>query len=210
MFNTCPECGQHISEKIVDISGACIICPSCKYKQPFKMLPLYVVMGACGAGKSKSCVELSQITTEYIVIESDILWREEFFRDKPDYLQYKNLCLRVCKNISQAGKSVIICGGTVPGQYEKCTESRYFSSINYIALVCDSKVLKKRLLSRPIDRSCGDEAFINSQIKFNEWLKGDFKKMYPKVKIVDTTHDLPKHTAEKTLCHIEEINRNKK
>jgi len=210
MFNVCPECGQYFSEKIIDLAGPYAICPSCKYKQPLKMLPLYCVIGACGSGKSKMCVELSQATTNFVVIESDILWREEFVKDKPNYLKYKDLCLRVCKNISQAGKSVIICGGSVPGQYEKCVESRYFPSIDYVALVCDSNVLKDRLKNRPIDRASGEESFINSQIKFNEWLKGDFKKMCPKAKIVNTTHDSPKHTAQKILCHFEELSRTKK
>ena len=45
--------------------------------RPTKKLPLFVVSGASGVGKSTLCEILFQREREYIVLESDILWHEE-------------------------------------------------------------------------------------------------------------------------------------
>lgn len=61
--------------------------------------------------------------------------------------------LRLAKNIGQAGLPIILCGTSLPDQFEACPERRYFATLHYLALVCDEITLKERLRQRPAWRS---------------------------------------------------------
>ncbi len=52
MFNVCPQCGQYSDEKTIDPQRPFAICPFCHHPHRFVQLPLFVVTGASGAGKS--------------------------------------------------------------------------------------------------------------------------------------------------------------
>ena len=112
-------------------------------------LPLFVLTGASGAGKTAVCLALAAKMSECVFMESDVLWRTEFATPDDGYRAYRNLWLRVAKNINQAGRPVVLCGSAIPEQFEGCPERRYFSTIHYLAMVCDDNVLMERLLSRP-------------------------------------------------------------
>jgi energy-coupling factor transporter ATP-binding protein EcfA2 len=60
MFNICPACGEYSVEKVIEQDGpeAVAVCPSCHHAAPFLRLPLFVVTGASGAGKSTVCQQL--------------------------------------------------------------------------------------------------------------------------------------------------------
>ena len=75
MFNTCARCGSYHADKIIDPAGPFAVCPECGHRHSFRQLPLFVVTGASGAGKSTVCMELAQRTDDVVVMESDILWQ---------------------------------------------------------------------------------------------------------------------------------------
>src|SRR5690348_14041401 len=102
LFNVCPQCGEYSVEKLIDSSGPFAICPFCQYAHPFLQQPLFIITGPGGAGKTTVCLELLQLLREEcVVMESDILWGA--FPDTPggDYHEYRNMWLRVAKNIGQ-------------------------------------------------------------------------------------------------------------
>ena len=146
MFNVCPNCGEYDVDKIIVPEGPYAVCPRCEYQHKFLRLPLFVLTGASGVGKTATCLALAAKAQDFVVMESDILWRDEFNQPETNYRDYRETWLRVCKNISQAGKSVILCGAAVPAQFEQCVERRYFSDIHYLALVCEDEVLAARKL----------------------------------------------------------------
>jgi hypothetical protein len=96
--------------------------------------------------------------------------------------------LRVCKNISQAGRPVILCGVGEPTQFEQCVERRYFAAIYYLALVCEDEVLARHLRSRPPWRggATADER-IKQEVPFNRWLKANARNTKPPMALLDTT-----------------------
>ena len=155
MFNVCPQCGIYDPCKVIEKKdgNAVAICPNCNHGYMFNMLPLFILIGASGTGKSTICLNLAGRDLPVVPMESDILWRNEF--DTPDtkYREYRELWLRLCKNISQGGKPVLLCGCGEPSQYEECIERRYFEAIHYLALVCDEDILVRRLKGRPSWRS---------------------------------------------------------
>src|SRR6266852_902129 len=74
MFNDCPRCGAYSVEKTIDPSGPFAFCPSCHYAHPFLRLPLFIISGASGTGKSTICLALVPLLQECVVIESNHLW----------------------------------------------------------------------------------------------------------------------------------------
>ena len=175
----CPECGLYAEHKeIRERAGAdpLALCPHCGYGHPFRQLPFFVLTGASGAGKTAVCLELvgAQLRGEpwvpdCVYLEGDILWRDEFADPENGYRAFRNLWLRVAKNVGQGGRPVFLCGSTVPEQYEACPERRYFTTIHFLALICDDRVLRERLEARPGWRRSGSMAFLEQMVAFNRW-----------------------------------------
>ncbi len=187
MFNVCPNCGELRADKIILPDGPYAVCPHCEHQHKFLRLPLFVITGASGSGKSSACLALAAKTKDFVVIDSDILWRSEFDQPDTDYRNYRETWLRVCKNISQAGKPVVLCGASLPEQFEQCIERRYFSEIHYLALICSDEALESRLRSRPAWRNSSDEEYIKTHVAFNRWLKENARHTEPPISLLDTS-----------------------
>ena len=54
MLNCCYACGEYRADKIINDAGERPVaaCPQCGHAHPFVMLPLLIVTGASGTGKS--------------------------------------------------------------------------------------------------------------------------------------------------------------
>lgn len=191
MFNVCAQCGAYRADKIIVSEGqqSLAVCPACGYRQPFRRLPLYVVGGASGSGKSAVCLALAGRLEEAVALESDVLWSEAFARPGA-YAEYYELWLRLCKNVSQAGRPVMLFGAGlgVPENIEARVERRYFSRVHYLALTCDDAVLEARLRARPAWRDSAGDEWIRQQVAFNHWFGEQGVHGQPPVDIVDTTH----------------------
>lgn len=176
------------ADKIVDPSGPYAICPACGYRHTFRQLPLLMVSGASGSGKSTVCNNLLGRLDDVVLLDSDILWRPEFNQPETNFRDFFETWLRMAKNISQAGRPVVLFGAGlgVPGNIEPCIERRYFSQIHYLALVCDEGELARRLQARPAWRGSGEPAFIDSQIRFNRWFK-ETKDSPSPISLLETT-----------------------
>jgi broad-specificity NMP kinase len=169
------------------------------FLKPNKKLPLFIVTGASGVGKSTICEILFQNETEYIVMESDLLWHDMYNTPKDNYRKYRELWLRVCANISQIGKPVVLCGCVTPEQFNVCIERDLFAEIYYLAIVCDDDILENRMKD---GRKINDENWIKSSIEFNRWIKdnGKDQNMY----LLNTTELLPEQVAKETDKWIKE------
>lgn len=159
-----------------------------------RKMPLYIITGASCVGKSTACQVLLNNETDYIVLESDLLWNEIYNTPEDDYHQYRELWLNICANISQIGKPVVLCGCATPKQFEQCEARKLFTEIRYLAVFCENDVLDNRIRN---GRFITDEKWINSSIHFNRWLCENADKTEPKIKLVDTTNLTPQKTADR-------------
>lgn len=195
MFNVCPGCGCYSDEKTIESFAnvgsspdkALAICNDCGHRHSFFRLPLLIVTGASCTGKTTVALQLAANLRNSVCLESDILWRDEFAKATDDYRSYRNLWLRVAKNISQAGRPVVLFGSATPGQFEVCPESRYFRSISYLAFVCTEDELVRRLQARPSWRKSGTDEVIQRMVNFNQWLTDNATKTHPPITLLDTT-----------------------
>src|SRR5512135_1839937 len=104
MLNVCFNCGAYRADKVIDPEGPFAICPECNCKHPFRYLPLFMVSGASGVGKSTVCRILTGQLDQVVPMDSDMLWRKEFDEPENKYREYFEMWLRVCKNIAQSGR----------------------------------------------------------------------------------------------------------
>lgn len=199
MLNVCFQCGLYRSDKIIDPAGPYAICPECGFKHRFLQLPLMIVSGASCAGKSTVCRNLISKENRAVLLDSDIIWRPEFNSPETKYRDFFETWLRLGKNISQSGRPVVLfgAGAGVPENLEYCIERRYFSKINYLALVCSDEKLEERLKQRPEWRGTHNADFIQDQVRFNNWFKE--YKGEPKIELVDTTLSTPEQTTREVL-----------
>jgi hypothetical protein len=58
MMNTCSKCGEYRVDKTINTDGPYGVYPVCGQRNKFKQLPLYIITGAKGVGKSTVCREL--------------------------------------------------------------------------------------------------------------------------------------------------------
>ena len=75
---------------------------------PTKKLPLFLVSGASCVGKTSLCEELFRSETDYIVLESDLIWRKEFDTPENNYRDFRQTWLRICSNVEQIGLPVVL------------------------------------------------------------------------------------------------------
>jgi broad-specificity NMP kinase len=206
MFNVCPGCGEYADAKeIIDLPVRAV-CPVCKYECRFLSLPLFVVTGASGSGKTTVALELVKTAENFVILDQDILWNDAFNAPEDDYQLFRNTWLRMVKNINQAGKSVVLFGSAIPEQYESCVERRYLKTIHYLALMCEPLELERRLVERPNWRKSGSSENLKRMLEFNKWLSENASKTEPKMTLLDTTKITVQETAKSIYEWIEAAN----
>ena len=204
MFNVCAACGLYRADKIIDPSGPDAICPVCGHRHPFRSLPLMLVSGASGTGKTTVCQKLIGQISEAVLLDTDILWRPEFNKPDDQYRDFFETWLRMAKNIGQSGRPVVLFGAGVgvPENLEMCIERRYFSALHYLALTCEESVLTRRLQDRPQWRDSHDPVVIDEQIRFNQWFGTNTIQNEAKIELLDTTTVSVQTTAEDVAAWI--------
>jgi len=102
------KCGSYRVDKINDPVGPYAIYPECGHRHKFQYLPLWIVSGASGSGKSTVCNHLTGQLGEVVTLDSDILWQESFDTPETNYWDFFETGLRMCKNIAQSGRPVVL------------------------------------------------------------------------------------------------------
>ena len=202
MINVCEKCGQYRNDKIVDKVNSIIICPECGYKKNYKLLPLFMISGASGTGKSTICNYLVEKHNKFIVLDMDILWAKHFDQNiNSNAADFNETWLRMAKNISQAGIPIALFGaGCVPDYIENCIEKRYFSKIYYIGLVCSDGILEKRLNDRPKWRNSSNKENIKNQIEYNNYIR-----LHKEMHIIETDTLTIEEASQKIKTHLENL-----
>ena len=202
MFHVCPNCGEYRAGNAIVQKGVYAKCLNCGFRHKFLRLPLFILTGASGVGKSTVCLKLAARMKDVVVMDSDILHAEP---DPPEtnHDEYRETWLRVCKYIAQAGKPVVLCGVAEPTKFEQCIERRFFSELHYLVLICNEQVHASRLQNRPMWSGSSRDKFIKEQVKFNRWLLDNASITKPPMTLLDTSELTIDETTEEVARWIQ-------
>lgn len=162
MIGICPHCGNYDWDKTVTETE--IACPRCGYRWSYRRLPLFILSGCSGVGKTTTGQELLQRDTDWIVLDADIFYNIMPHETDEDYHKQIEQVLSLSRNLMQSGKPVL---WTMAGGLDKlhCTyNSRFFSAIYCLALTCEESALRRRMTE---GRGITDEGWLQSSVDYN-------------------------------------------
>ena len=149
-------------------------------------LPLFVVTGGGGSGKSTVASGLRGRLDTCLVVEADLFYPiQESARSNDDYWSYM---IFLCQELMQNGKPVVLFGWVNPRECEASEHIGYFSSVHYLALVSDKRTQEARIRGRyPTSREePPTDEFIAMALQATQILKNEAGKRSG-VTVLDTT-----------------------
>jgi len=175
----------------VDKQARTLGCPDCGYLEQRQLLPLFIVTGPSGVGKTTIVPELQCLLPDWLVFETDILWDSH-----GDWNTIKCNWLHIANFLAQSGRLTILCGTMQPMELESCPSRIFFSTIYWLALHCDPQLLADRLRARPVWRGC-DEDFIARHQQYLQWFVDNATTAFePPLTLLDTTNTPVVQTAQ--------------
>lgn len=166
MIGICPKCGNTKWDKQVTEDKKHIECQQCGHQWKFKSMPLFVLTGCSGVGKTTTVQELLQRDTNFIVMDADFLFNLMPHNTDEDYKNWVEQILSLSKTIMQGGKPLLWTMAGALENFEIVYNRRFFTDIYFLALVCDSESLEKRMRE---GRHITDSNWIKSSIDYNRW-----------------------------------------
>lgn len=150
-----------------------------------KKLPLFIVTGASGTGKTTICSLIRNLLPSFDVFDMDII-------NNVDWQIAKANWLRIAYSISLSGRGTVLCGTMVPENIESADHKDKFDKIFYINLHCDDLTRETRLKARG-----WEESAIEDHRKFAEWLIQNADQAFnPSMPTIDTTSLPPEEVAK--------------
>lgn len=199
MIEVCLHCGNGTWDK--SIEKQTIICPICGSKWNFLKLPLFFITGASGVGKTTAARILQRKTQDFIVLDADMFYNIMPHETDDDYYDQVEQVESLSKNIMQCGKSVV---WTMAGNIDKLPRtynSRFFSDIYVLALVCEEQSLRMRMRE---GRRITDEGWINSSVEYNMFFQTHDQIGEVKFETLDTEGKSVVEVAEAVLRWMKE------
>jgi len=130
-------------------------------------LPLFVVTGASGAGKTTVTGPLRDLLPGHLVIEADVILHVAAL----GWDTWRNTWLQLAHAAALGGQVTVLTGSLTPDQLERLPARRLIGPIHFALLDCDDDVLAGRLRARPAWRGTSSEATIADHQRFAAWLR---------------------------------------
>lgn len=157
MIEICSNCGNHAWDK--EIIGNKLHCPKCGAEWKFQSLPLFILTGCSGVGKTTTAIEIVRKKVDFVVLDADIFAGFINWNDEESCNSWVELIENISKDIMQSGKLVLWTMAGCLERLSKAYNSRYFSEIIVLALVTDENALRQRMQE---GRGITDDNWINS------------------------------------------------
>jgi hypothetical protein len=187
----CQHCQEWMTPQVNGEPRA-VHCPHCGGLQGHRFLPLLLVTGPSGVGKTAVLHELQRLLPAWDVFDIDILWDSGL-----NWVMVLGNWLRIAQSIAQrpVPNPTILCGTILPERIAACPEHILFREIHWLALLCEPEEHARRLRARPAWRGWTEEQ-IAEHLRFAEWFRTNAATAFePPLTLLDTTHVTVEQTA---------------
>lgn len=187
----CAACEAWMKPR-VDKQAQTVCCSECGHVAPHRFLPVFIVTGPSGVGKTAVVPELQHQLPNWHTFETDILWDSAGSWDTAH-------CnwLRIASAMAQHPNSMptLLCGTMLPENVARCDSYGLFSTVHWLALCCEPEEHARRLRARPTWRGW-TEAKIAEHLAFARWFDDHASSAFePPLALFDTTNTTVVETA---------------
>ncbi len=194
MIGICPHCGNYDWDKEVTENQA--RCPKCGETWQFRKMPLFILTGCSGMGKTSTGIEIMKQQNDFIVLDADMFYNIMPHETQEDYYNQIEQVESLSKNIMQSGKTVL---WTMAGNLDKLNHvynRRFLGEIHCLALVCDEAELRRRMTE---GRKITDEGWIQSSVDYNQYFQTHTSLADMPFEVFDTTEKTVPQAAEHVI-----------
>ena len=144
----CTSCGagRILRDPIPERGTA--ICTQCGAENEIPWVPLFVITGGSGCGKSTVAQGLLRKRNPYVVVDADYLCHDRESFDSWD--SFWNFATIVSLTLARNQRPIVLVGWVNPSQIEKAATSAYFSAVHFLVLSCDPSTQTERLEGRSL------------------------------------------------------------
>jgi len=142
-------------------------CQRCGDIQEVPALPLFVVTGASGAGKTTVTGPLRRQLPGCDVFDVDITLQVAAL----GWDTWGNTWLRLAHGVALNGRVTVLCGSMIPSRLEGLPARKLLGPIYSCNLDCPDDVLAERLRARPSWRHGSLETVVPEHQRFAAWLR---------------------------------------
>jgi len=142
-------------------------CPRCGAGSWLPALPLFVVTGASGSGKTTITGPLRSLLPGCLVLETDVILHVAAL----GWDTWRNTWLQLTHAAALGGQVTVLTGSLTPDQLERLPARKLIGPIHFALLDCPDDLLARRLRARPAWRATSSPAKITEHQRFAAWLR---------------------------------------
>ena len=186
----CDYCGTYRIRRIRLVGeNGLFACDTCGREYVQRVLPMFIVTGASGSGKTAVIPHLQRLLPEFGVFDKDLMWTGDAD------LAHNNF-FRIASALAQGGRLTVIVGTLLPEFFVELSDRNLVGEIRYANLHCAPDLRAWRLLSRRTWDIPGND-FIRKHQEFAGWL----------LEHADTDFGAPMPTFDTTFASPEDVAR---
>lgn len=129
-------------------------------------LPLFVVTGASGVGKTTTVRALQSIDREFVCLDSDLFYNIMPHETPEDYMAQTEAMMTFARDVMQCGKPTVWARAGNIDMLDKACGACFFSDIYVLALVCSEDELRRRMT---VGRGISDPGWVQSSVDYNRY-----------------------------------------
>lgn len=180
-----------------DAGAPVLRCPRCGDTLRVPGLPLFVVTGASGAGKTTIMEPLRRLLPDCDVFEADLTLQVSAL----GWEAWRDTWLLLAHGVALNGRVTVLCGSLLPDQLESLPARKLLGPIHFCNLDCPGEILAGRLRARPswrLRHGSIETAVLEHQ-RFAAWLRGHIEPSF------DTSKLSPDEAAEHVAAWVRQL-----